>query len=333
MDTAVSSKMGAKETLKRENYFGLYCLKALCALFVVIYHVPVAYGHYSIPIAGIAVPCFFMISGFLLYSNSKEKEIKTAWKWIKKIILTSVLLQIFYFFVNYEDIIGQFRNQADWYLPLLFQGGVLCGALWYLTAFWEALLCFIVVRYFLGNKLLYIAPVLVILGLYAGRYGFVVGSPVFRPWLFQSFLAAAIPYMSLGYLVHKHKEHFTGAARWLICAVVFAVLIYLERYFLQDLYTVTNEGTFYIFTMPLAFSFFILALNWNKNIRGIVEVGKYHSSNIYYFHLFIAAVLHYLLAPNMISLYRNFGAVMVYFLCILMSMLLIRIKKHFRAAH
>ncbi len=320
-----------KEELKlsqTKTYCGLYCLKAICSLFVVIYHVPVLFGNYTVPITGTAVPCFFMISGFFLYSNSREREIQTAWKWIKKIIVISFLLNVFYFFVYQEKIIENFENDINWYLPVLLQGGVFCGVLWYLTAFWEALLVFIVVRYYFSNKLFYVAPLFVLLGLYAGKYGFLFGRAggEIRPWLFQSFLAAAIPYMSLGYIIHKHKENFIGRYKWVICSIVFMFFIYFERYLLSSIFFIVDNGTFYIFTTPLSFSFFIMALNYNKNIRYVVIIGKKHASNIYYFHMFFATVFYFLFVPKMSWFYQYFAAIFIYLFCILISILFLHVK-------
>jgi len=69
---------------QKKDIPGLFALKALCALFVVIIHVPFIGKDTLAPIIRIAVPCFFMISGFFLYSGNAQAETTKAWKWAKK---------------------------------------------------------------------------------------------------------------------------------------------------------------------------------------------------------------------------------------------------------
>lgn len=299
---------------------GIYNLKALCALFVVIYHVPMLWGAQLTPLAGVAVPCFFMISGYFLYSGIQNEEIKKARRWIKKILFIILFLNVFYLFVNYESVVRRYESSCDFYIPMLFHGGLISGVLWYLTAFWEALVVFIIVRCF-SSKLFYVAPLFVLLGLYAGKYGFLFGRCELRPWLFQSFLAAAIPYMSIGYLVHKHKAYFCGCQKWLEIFILFMFLIYIERWVLINYFADYNGGTFYFFTMPLALSLFVFALNAEKiALKRLSWIGKYHSSNIYFFHMFVSGCI----APVFVCLvgedvYCKTAALIVYICSIVFS--------------
>ena len=41
-------------------------LKAICAMLVVLLHVETPLAHYYQPLMRCAVPCFFMISGYML---------------------------------------------------------------------------------------------------------------------------------------------------------------------------------------------------------------------------------------------------------------------------
>ena len=209
-------------------------------------------------------------------------------------------------------------------MPLFFQGGLISGVLWYLTAFWEALVVFIIVRHYFSSKLFYVAPFLLVIGLYAGKYGFLCGRYELKPWLFQSFLSAAIPYMSIGYLVRKHRICFVGLSKWMKYFVLFYILIYVERWILTHYFYVRENGTFYLFTMPLALSLFIIALNSEKYTCKILSwIGKEHSSNIYFFHMFLygesISLFCYIMGCD---IYMNVAALLVYFISILFSFLL-----------
>ena len=69
---------------QNKSYDGIYMLKALCAFFVVIYHVDFLYNTELKPITHIAVHVFYIISGFFLYTGYAKSEISKAKKWLKK---------------------------------------------------------------------------------------------------------------------------------------------------------------------------------------------------------------------------------------------------------
>nr|WP_302830143.1 acyltransferase family protein [uncultured Bacteroides sp.] len=50
----------------------IYVLKAICALLVVGIHVPSMLTNPLSPITRMAVPCFFMISGYFIVSNKEN---------------------------------------------------------------------------------------------------------------------------------------------------------------------------------------------------------------------------------------------------------------------
>ena len=45
-------------------------LKMVCAILIIFLHVYTPYQKYILPLTRCAVPCFFMISGFLIYSDT-----------------------------------------------------------------------------------------------------------------------------------------------------------------------------------------------------------------------------------------------------------------------
>ena len=96
---------------------------------------------YSIvrPIVDSAVPCFFMISGFLIYSediNSYQEKMKRAIKKITIILLWSTLLcglNDFYKLIVYHDI-GNFTASALFDF-ILFNENPFAFHLWYISAY------------------------------------------------------------------------------------------------------------------------------------------------------------------------------------------------------
>ncbi|MBQ2379525.1 MAG: acyltransferase [Akkermansia sp.] len=316
-DNEVSCCVGKLNDRKESP--GLYMLKALCALFVVIYHVPLYMGRELTPVTGTAVPCFYMISGYFLFSGDAEKELKRAYSWLKKILIITILINVFYLFVNYEQVVSNLSRSPGLVIPLFFQGGVVAPHLWYLCAFWEALIVFIILRKYFSQKLLYVAPVLIFVSLCASKYSFLFGEYKCAGWLCQSFLAPAIPCLSTGYLVRKYVNCFARKGIWWILTIMFLLLIYTERYLLAVYENVHDDGSYYLFTLPLAMCFFVVALKMKRAMPLIVSIGKYHSSNVYFFHLFVAGCIASLFVSYMGRSYYFITALVVYIISILFS--------------
>lgn len=58
----------------RSRLYNIDTLKFLCAILVIFIHVsPTPYHKYFLPLTRCAVPCFFIISGFLIFSENKSK--------------------------------------------------------------------------------------------------------------------------------------------------------------------------------------------------------------------------------------------------------------------
>ena len=77
----VASHMSTQGKSKRIE--SLYVLKAICAFFVITIHLP-TFQKILVPIAGVGTPCFLCITGYLLYSASKERELEKCISWAAK---------------------------------------------------------------------------------------------------------------------------------------------------------------------------------------------------------------------------------------------------------
>ena len=75
----------------------LYVAKAFAALLVVIGHTPIdllKVGVYPLTLS--AVPIFFLISGYFLYSPDESKSAERAWRSIKKIVPIFLIVTLIY---------------------------------------------------------------------------------------------------------------------------------------------------------------------------------------------------------------------------------------------
>lgn len=65
------------------RFYNFDTLKIICAIFIVFLHVHTPFQEYILPLTRCAVSCFFIISGFLIYSDDKlyfEKRLKRGIK-------------------------------------------------------------------------------------------------------------------------------------------------------------------------------------------------------------------------------------------------------------
>lgn len=306
-------------TQQNKSYDGVYILKALCAFFVVIYHVDFLYNTELKPITNIAVPVFYIISGFFLYTGYAKSEIAKAKKWLKKIIIWTIVLNILYFIFTkkFETDLSLFDI-----ICILFQGGVISPPLWYMTALWEALLVFIVIRCILPEKmvqfLIVTAPAAFLISLAAGKYNcYIFNNSFHSMWLVMSFISVAIPCLSLGYLIGKYKEKINHVHRWGLLTISCIILAYIESYTFGN----TSDPGYFLTTLPLSVCIFMFAINFKHSCRFASTIGKRDSANIYYFHMLIAHFFCFESWVNFAPAAAKMYGLVIYILCIIFSMI------------
>lgn len=302
----------------RQDIPGLYVLKALCALFVVIIHIPIAGKELLAPVIRIAVPCFYMISGYFLFSGTAEKEILKAWRWAKKAFILAFAINLFYFTVNGILSGADIRS----FLLSFATGDTIAAHLWYLTALWQALLLFVIIRKWLPAYVIKFAPLLCLINLLLGRYLFIFddGTYSLHQFMRLNCVSVALPYICLGYLLRLHNNALKGKLQRLILLLLSVILIYAEEYILS-IHSVNNKVSFSLFTLPLSASCFLIFLNEIRKAPSfIIDIGKKHSANTYYFHIFINTVLCILFGRELFSINNTcIQALAVFIVCIYFS--------------
>ncbi len=260
----------------------LYSLKCLCAFCVIVIHTSLLGSHYLIPLMVVAVPCFFMCSGYFLYApgGGEWQRIK---KWVRKVLL--VLAATGFFYLCFLET----RTWGNVWL-FFFNGGFNAIHLWYLSAMWQGLIVMgILIR--LNRALLFLTPIaclivewlcwleadssMVWLGVIRGVFN-------------------AVSFMSLGYALAWLK-YKTLTPMWIDVLIFVFAYIFMRQ--------VVNEPELYMWRaflkIPLGVSLFAIALKWEKPRCRLAEwIGKCHSANIYYVHIFVAMQLGYLLTDS-----------------------------------
>ena len=261
----------------------LYALKALMAFFVVLTHVSSHYGEYIRPLMCIAVPCFFCITGFFLYSGDADEECRKAWRWIKNAIFLTIWLNLFYYFTKgYISGCG-FKGTSRGWCILLLQGGNVAPHLWYMTALWQTLIAFVIARKFFSERLVFLAPFLIVFSLITGRYShYILDGKFSSSWAELSFLFVGIPCMSAGYLIAKYKKTLLQCTHWGFLFLLGCVLSYVEYVVLEG----AGRGGYFLFTLPVSVCLILMCLEtkwvpW----KWLEHIGCRHSANIYYYHM------------------------------------------------
>lgn len=273
-------------------------LKSFLAFFIIIIHTGFT-GVVDIgasAISRMAVPLFFMITGYYLPTMTDEK-IK---KYFCKVVVLTVISTAFYLLFTYAGVlIGEYPS--DKFTQIFSMQGlrnwVLINAvggkgihLWYLYALLYVLIIIYITRKVEKISLLYkILPILFI-----GNYIF----SYFSVGLYRNFLFTGLPYVLLGYLFRENEAKLkihSIKSRSLILGFV-AVCMGLGIEMLIYNFTGTELiRDHYLFTLPMAICVFALSIKHPHYGSGslLSIIGKKYSAHIYIMHIFVVSVINF----------------------------------------
>ncbi len=145
-----------------ERNHSIDCLKALCAFFVVVIHGTIFGKEYFEPVTRCAVPCFFIISGWFIYSADLGKMRERLMKSIKRVgwilLWSTVLFAVVKLGSCYlHDDFSCWRGSIKYFL--LFNPNPFYYHLWYLAAYlYVLIIVFLLARYWKISLLKYATP-------------------------------------------------------------------------------------------------------------------------------------------------------------------------------
>ena len=275
------------------------------AFLVVLRHTTLWCKEEIIPIISIATPTFFCITGYFLFSASQERELSKATRWAKKGLILCISMNLIYLLHHICD--RAYYNES--YQALMIWDGVPFGDtavgnfilntftgisysyhLWYLSAFWIAMLIFYVLRRYLP-VLLYITPLFYAWGHVCNMWGKNFLPEVDNDVLFAlkcNGLAVALPFICTGYLIAKH-EKLLLRIRWIpLWAALGAAFVFyrvdLVKACQLKLYGWDTPITVYTMVCLTL----LLCLRYkNARVPLLNGIGQHHSANIYYTHILI----------------------------------------------
>lgn len=326
-----------------ERYSGIDALKFLCAFLVVCIHQPFpgAIGKYFVAISRIAVPIFFMITGFF-YNSEDNREKKQVVKLLKIILVASVLYFVWNFIIGIAKFIvgGSIDSLTEVFRPfngksilkfLLFNESPFAGHLWYLNAIVYVFCVVILFKKVKLFKLLYlITPLLLCIDLIFGKYSIAVFGREFNILYVRNFLFVGIPYFIIGNAIRgaytKGKLNIRPRKHVLVIALLLSVMLcVIEKYILLS-FNINAARDHYISTTLLACVVFVLFLSISSvniyKLKLLSDIGRNNSLDIYIIHpivIFVLSIVSKILGIE--KVYSYIAPVLVFGVSILLSLI------------
>lgn len=324
---------------ENKRYYSLDALKGICALLVVLFHVPIPgkVGQIVILFAKCAVPIFFMISGYFLGKKHDTEKIlisikKQLLKIIKLALCALALYLIFCLVLSYKDIAGylnSFFGINGLIRLFVFNEPIAGGHLWYLFAYIYALIILYWIVKYKKEKYMYIYSIIgLVVYLTFGKYSNIFFGREFNYLYIRNFLFDALPYVSIGYyLANKDLSRIKNSK--LMCVIIISTVALILEYTLLNYFNVNTVYNNYLFDTSLAISVLILCIN-NKNIfkdSFLYKLGNKDSLYIYIIHPMINTILNKMFAiVGATSIYSKVSWIVVLILSIIISICYNNIK-------
>ena len=277
---------------KRNVWLDLF--RYLLAFMVVCIHFDKEIFGFNIkPLCRLAVPMFFMISGFFASAENKENEIEKAKNGIKRTLkyyLIGVVIAILYDVIpnitngqKLNEIVMEVFNKDMFFnffvlnKPLSLTGA---GVLWFLNALIVVQTFHYIMLKFFNTKIYkYLIPVCVFLFMYPAYCTklfstFVIPVVYRRNWMFLGLPCFAIGFLLSKFLKRRRNDNLTYAIISLFAALVFWGLSFLEFYCLVDL-------SYYISSL-FAAVFFLIFFDYLSKRQKISDKETKFSNFFYY---------------------------------------------------
>ena len=267
-------------------------LKLACAFLVVCIHTPFKGSEYLAPYTKVAVPIFFMISGWFYSLTVSRGREKAQIKKIALILLFSGILYIFWdMFLTYLMAAEQkglwdfakfslrwlfqlfLLRPRGWLEFLLFNSPPFSIHLWYLSAILYVLILMLLINPRIDRKKLYwLIPVLLCGKLVLGNYSVPLFGRQFGMIYSRNFLFFGLPFFLLGDMLHEYRERLRiyKTALWALLLVSLAA-VQLERIMLSRAGYEHTE--LYISTIVSAGAVFILMVTARDHNGSVAAIA------------------------------------------------------------
>lgn len=263
-------------------------VKCFAAFFVVQLHtIPATVCPLLNVIARLAVPLFFLITGYYYTSIVEKGKYGVQ---LKKIFLLAIASSLFYW-IYYGCMALKNNMFYQWFMDTFNSISILnwvlindtpgVGHLWYLYAMLYSFIAIYVIDK-LKIKVKWVIPILFLIGLYVGCKGWPYSW--YRNWAFMG-----VPYILLGRIIFEYKEmliYKLGGVKivYFISAVIIGLL---GEYKLYEIVGMDPIRDHYVFIILMSGILFILALQYPYFGKGSVVaiIGREYSA-LFIFYIF-----------------------------------------------
>ena len=331
----------------KQNYDSIDLLKMILCIFVVSIHTGFLSGMIY-PIVRIAVPCFFIITGFFTFNNlDKLKSAKEKKEKCMNIVKRYLLLYVFWVLCNLpytvytRDFFKQnFSESLVAFIKSLLRGNAFPGSWYIIASALGIILIYILSCHFSNKQIILITIPFYLYATFTCEFSLAIQSsfPILNKIndYFTYFLGypqfsfcIALLYIAIGKLLANNIEYMRDNIKiylGLLAASVF--LLFGEYYYIstKNFFIYNNDCLFTL--LPVAVFTVLMSLNthikcrYSKSIRNI-------STIIYCSHITASAIFRKVLSILNITDNQNILLFILTFCsCLLGSCLILRLEQH-----
>lgn len=316
--------------------YSIDILKFICAVLVVILHTDFKYHDAILPMTRCAVPCFMIISGFLLYSENKGIGYERLRRNIKHVFHIMLWATLLFALVKESMAIRHgeifFPDMRQWFNFAVFNDNPFGFHLWYLGAYLYVLVIMMVVdKYSLWKPLLCATPLLLLGDLLFGKYSLLLLNHEYPFVYVRNFIFVGLPYFMVGVWIKMHRKSLFTVNKIIYAGgvIFFSYTSILEKMILIDLGK-NPMREHYLSTTFLAICLFLLVLSFKNIKQSMVSIlGERDSLYIYVFHPLFIIILPIVInkMPKHVDLFYQWMApFIVLLLTIIFTITLRKIK-------
>lgn len=294
-----------------ERFYSLDGFRIIAAFFVVslhcsnLFYSSKEFSGVMVCIYRVAVPFFFMVSGFFYKRERTVKQIKKCLSYILLSFFVYMLVALFIHHFSMDSFIKELSILGD-YRFWIFNCVPFCIVSWFLMSY----VYILILSYLCKRKVvLYVIGMLsflfsLIMGVYSNVFGLDVNSTLVNCSFVSTFCWFVWGfYIGQCYDLHKDRiAHFSRKVD-VFCLVLFLLGIMLsvgEHYFIGVYTGSPVNGTTYVGTLIATSSIFLLLLK-NRNWFRSFSFGEL-SVFVYLSHVAVHYILAYMFWPSRINL-------------------------------
>lgn len=313
----------------------LYILKALAMIFVLLIHFNLAGKQYIEPIFRTGVPIFFIISGYFLYSSSKEKSKQKIYKSIKKIILLIIFFQTIYAVFNIHINISQYKfSSFSFWMRLIVYGDNISGHLWFLNSYLWALVFFsfmCILGVFSTRSYIFVFVIFLIICFSFGQYKPILGLKYDYKDFYIPYIFLSVPLFISGFLCRKYENKLCEVIgkKVIFILLVSIIISYTEHRILSylSIYSGNVMISTCILTIVLLMTSLIYKNYFQSKYKYLVSLGQYHSANIYYWQFIPSYFIVKMLDDSLLA---DYNFIFVFFVLLLWSYFINKITNYIK---